>query len=262
MQQWASFFQDSQKFEAHLDNYIGETEKNLIAATDPRLQAHLSWSLTIERHNYGVFETTELHIPHNSINSKLDIFGERALVRILSLGSGHSVDDTILTLPDEKIAFIGDLGFFETHPYLGDCDPQKWVAILDELIASRIRVFVPGHGPVGTRANLLALKEYILTLRSLATDVVMRGGSEDAAANQPVPEFAANWAGFGRFENSMRFLYRTLKNKGQRTNDNFSRALNQEFMVDHSSLSQNKSEMISSTFVDHNEQQNNGNLTF
>jgi glyoxylase-like metal-dependent hydrolase (beta-lactamase superfamily II) len=257
MQKWANYYHDSRRFETDLENYIGETEKNLKAATDPRLRAHLSWSLTIEQHKYGIFETTELHIPHNAINSKLDIFGEQVLVRVLSLGPGHSADDAILVLPDEKIAFIGDLGFFETHPYLGDCDPQKWVAILDDLIASKIRVFIPGHGPVGTKSNLLALKEYILTLQSLATDVVMRGGSEEAAANQPVPDFAANWAGFGHFEKSMRFLYRKLKYQGRRT-DHFSRVFKQEFVMDHSRVNNKESETISEEAFDHSQNVKDG----
>jgi glyoxylase-like metal-dependent hydrolase (beta-lactamase superfamily II) len=231
MMEWAEDFRELQNNDEELKAYIGETEKNLAAATDLRLKAHLSWSLAVEQHKYGILETTELHIPNNSFNSKLDIYGEGSLVTLYSLGTGHSPDDTILVLPDDRIAFIGDLGFFDTHPYLGDSDPQKWVAILDDLVASKINIFIPGHGPVGTIANLLALKEYILTLQSLVTDVVMRGGSEDAAAAQPIPEFAAHWAGIGRFEKSMRFLYQRMKNKNQQPLDNISRALRSDALV-------------------------------
>jgi cyclase len=225
MMEWAEDFRELQINDDHLKANIGETEKNLAAATDPRLRVHLSWTLAVERHKYGILETTELHIPNNSFNSKFEIYGEASLVTLYSLGAGHSRDDTILVLPDEKIAFIGDLGFFKTHPYLGDSDPQRWISILDDLLATKINVFVPGHGPVGTKANLLALKEYLLTLQSLATDVVMRGGSEDAAAAQPIPEFASHWAGIGRFEKSMRFLYQRLKNKNRQPLDNLSRVL-------------------------------------
>ena len=37
----------------------------------------------------------------------------------------------------------------------------------------------------------------------------------DDAANQNVPDFASDWAGFGRFESSMRYLYQRQVNKGK-----------------------------------------------
>lgn len=231
MMDWAGYFQELQQNDDQLKAHIGEIEKNLAAATDPRLRAHLSWSVAVEQHKFGILETTELHIPNNSFNTKLDIYGESSLVSLYSMGAGHSSDDAILVLPDDRIAFIGDLGFFNTHPYLGDSDPKRWIAILDELIATKINIFVPGHGPVGTKANLLALKEYILSLQSLVTDVVMRGGNEDAAAAQPIPEFASHWAGIGRFEKSMRFLYQRYKNRDSQPLDNLSRVLSPDTFV-------------------------------
>lgn len=148
----------------------------------------------------------------------------------MTLGVGHTVCDTILVLPEDKIAFIGDLGFFKTHPYLGDCNPEEWIATLDELAVSKINIFVPGHGPVGTKADLQALKTYILTLQALTASVVNCGGSEDDAASQPVPDFASDWAGFGRFERSMRYLYQRQINKDNTDNSpaDLSRILKRE----------------------------------
>jgi hypothetical protein len=56
------------------------------------------------------------------------------------------------------------------------------------------------------------------------------GGSEDDAANQPIPDYAANWSGFGRYEQSMRYLYRWQTNKDldARSHAEFSRSLLQE----------------------------------
>jgi cyclase len=225
MMAWLLDFKADQKNPEEFNAYIGETEKNLAAAKDPRMKAHLSWTLKIIQHEFDILAFTDPQIPNNSFDTKLDIYGTDALVKLVALGPGHSKDDVILALPEDKIAFIGDLGFFETHPYLGDSDPARWVATLNDLIKTKIQLFIPGHGPVGTKANLKALKAYILALHSMAADVVKRGGSEDEAAAQPVPEFAANWAGFGRFERSMRFLYQYLKNKTDPTIDNISRIL-------------------------------------
>jgi len=213
MVEWSAYFKDRKDNPEKVKANIQETELCLAKAKDPRLQRHLSWSLTIERHEYQNLAATNLHFPNQSFDSKLDIYGTDALVKIMTLGAGHTTSDTIMFLPEDRIAFIGDLGFFQTHPYLGRCNPEKWVAILDELVVSKLNIFVPGHGPVGTKADLQALRTYILTLQAMVAAVVNVGGSEDDAASQPVPDYAANWAGFGRYERSMRYLYQWHTNK-------------------------------------------------
>ena len=215
MIEWSKYFNEHKRNLPELKAGIKETEERLAKAKDPRLKAHLSWSLEIEQHEYKNLADTNLHLPNQSFDSKLDIYGTDALVKIMTLGVGHTICDTILVLPEDRIAFIGDLGFFKTHPYLGDSNPENWIAILDELAVSRINIFVPGHGPVGTKGDLQALKTYILTLQAMTASVVNSGGSEDDAANQPVPDFASDWAGFGRFESSMRYLYQRQVNKGK-----------------------------------------------
>jgi len=225
MLEWAKGFKELQSNPDQCKSYIGETEKNLAMAQDPRLRTHLSWSLAIEQHKYENLADTDLHVPNNSFSSTLDIYGKEALVKLYSLGSGHSIDDVILALPEDRIAFIGDLGFFNTHPYLCDSNPEKWIAILDELLNTNINVFVPGHGPIGSKADLVTLKKYILTLQWMVAKVVEHGGSEEDAVAQPAPEFASNWAGYGRYEKSIRFLYQRHVNKDNQTDDNLSRTL-------------------------------------
>jgi glyoxylase-like metal-dependent hydrolase (beta-lactamase superfamily II) len=231
MMKWLLDFKVDQQNPDEFKAYIGETEKNLAAAEDPRLKTHISWTLKIIQHEFENLEATDPQIPNNSFESKLDIYGADALVKLRALGPGHSGDDVILLLPEDRIAFIGDLGFFDTHPYLGDSDPDQWISNLDELLRTKVNIFVPGHGPIGSKANLKNLKAYILALQSMADEVVNRGGSEDEAAAQPIPEFAANWAGFGRFERSMRFLYQRLKNKTDPTIENISRTLKPEALA-------------------------------
>ncbi|MFC1997134.1 MBL fold metallo-hydrolase [Chloroflexota bacterium] len=213
MIEWTAEFKEHRGNPEQYKTNIQEIEMRLTKAEDPRLRAHLSWSLAIEQHEYENLTDTTPLLPNQSFDSNLDIYGTDALVKIRTLGIGHTVCDTILVLPEDRIAFIGDIGFFKTHPYLGNSSPEKWVAILDDLAVSKTSIFVPGHGPVGTKADLLALKAYLLHLQAMVAAVVNCGGSEDDAASQPIPDFASEWAGFGRFEGSMRYLYQRQVNK-------------------------------------------------
>jgi glyoxylase-like metal-dependent hydrolase (beta-lactamase superfamily II) len=230
MMGWAAYFEEIKRNPREYRTQIQMLNRRLTEAEDPRLTRHLKWSLTIKQHENRNIAATSLFLPNQSFDSKLDIYGRDALVKIMSLGAGHTASDTIMVLPEDRIAFIGDLGFFKTHPYLGDSNPEKWVSILDELAVSRINVFIPGHGPIGTKADLQALKTYILSLQAMATAVVNCGGTEEDAASQPVPDFAANWAGFGRFERSMRYLYQRQSQKEKRGDHqvDFSRILSRD----------------------------------
>jgi len=216
MQEWIAYFRDLKRNPGEYEIYIEETEKRLAETTDARLRAHLSWSLVIERHEFEHMRSVRPQLPDQTFDGHLafhgpqDGDGPHRKIAVFTPGAGHTQSDIVLNLPNEAIAFIGDLGFFSTHPFLGSSTPDKWVATLDALAASETETFVPGHGPIGKKEDLIALKEYILALQEMAADVVRRGGSEDEAAAQPVPEFSSDWAGFGRFERSMRFLYQRL----------------------------------------------------
>ena len=207
MTEWGEYFKELKRNPEEFETQIREIEKHWSEAQHKQLRDHLAWTRVIERHEYEQLRTIRPQLPDQTFDGQVVFHGPDRHVKIYSAGAGHTASDVVLVLPDESIAFIGDLGFFQTHPYLGSSTPEKWIATLDELAASEISTFVPGHGPLGTREDLLILKEYILALQALVADVVARGGSEAEALAQPMPKFSENWAGFGRFERSLRFLY-------------------------------------------------------
>jgi cyclase len=198
---------DTRRHPGEFQTYLEDVEKRLYNCHDVRLREHLAWTLTSLRHELVHLRELKPIIPNQTFTGRLTLHGTQRKLDIHTPGAGHSSSDVIVSLPDDGIAFIGDLGFFQTHPYLGDSQPAQWIATLDKLAELDLKAYVPGHGPIGTQADLLAIKEYILTLDALVTTVIEAGGSEDQAANQPMPTFAAEWAGYGRFESSLRFLY-------------------------------------------------------
>ena len=209
--EWVDEFKEIKRDPREYEASIKEIEKKLIQAEDERLRRHLSWTLVIEHHQFKTLANFKPCLPNQTFNGNITFHGSKRQGELSTPGAGHTDSDIILKIPAQKIAFIGDLGFFQTHPYLGSSAPEKWVATLDELAASDFETFVPGHGPVGSREDILGLKEYILSCKKLAAKVVQSGGSEEDAAHQPLPAFSKDWAGFGRFERSIRFLYQLEK---------------------------------------------------
>lgn len=91
----------------------------------------------------------------------------------LDLGRGESVSETVWILdgPRPPIAFVGDLVFESTHPYIADGMTAAWIDALgraQELLDPATILYV-GHGaPVGHSMSVLQeQKRYLLMLREV-----------------------------------------------------------------------------------------------
>src|SRR5262249_41121629 len=104
----------------------------------------------------------------------------------IDLGPGESVSETIWMLNGLRppIAFVGDLVFEGTHPYLGDGTTAAWIDALaraQELLDPAAVLYV-GHGsPVGLpTAVLQEQKRYLLMIGEVVRRLA-RGATELAA---------------------------------------------------------------------------------
>src|SRR5260221_11476855 len=115
-----------------------------------------------------------------------------------------------LRLPEDRLAFMGDLLFVGTHPWLPDGSPQEWNRILELARQLDIRTAVPGHGALGTRDDFTPVQRYITDLTQLALQVARSGGSAGDAARCPLPAAYAAWTMPHFFAPNMRFLFAHL----------------------------------------------------
>jgi len=155
--------------------------------------------------------TLEYRLPDVTFDACLTLHGSRRTLELHAVAA-HTQSDVFAVLPTDGIVFCGDLGFFQMQPFMRDCDPQRWVAWLGEIEQSAHTVFVPGHGPVGTKKDLTHEREYIEALAAHVRQVAARGKPvESALALRLSPPFAA-WQAreTGRFEANVRALYGQL----------------------------------------------------
>ncbi|WP_249310137.1 MBL fold metallo-hydrolase [Bacillus sp. FJAT-49736] len=113
----------------------------------------------------------ELVLPHQTFNSKVMFHGSKRQAELFTLGGGHSFCDAILYLPDDKVIFMGDLLFVDTHPSLfEESNPENWIRILNEAKKMEIDIAVPGHGPVGAKHDMKSLMNYINKITTLVKE--------------------------------------------------------------------------------------------
>ena len=199
---------------ADLKEQIRATEKRLKSETDERWRASLSTRAAMLSNELEALPTLTLRFPNQTFEEKMVFHGTGRTVELLTWSGGHSSSDAFLLLPTERIAFMGDLGFFQFHLPLMAGDPQTLMTILERLIELDLETFVPGHGPLGSKADVILQKRYIAALEELAAQVVEAGGSVDEAARQPIPSPFDTWSqGIGLFEDNMRFLHQRLSGK-------------------------------------------------
>jgi glyoxylase-like metal-dependent hydrolase (beta-lactamase superfamily II) len=113
--------------------------------------------------------------------------GERE-VEIRYFGGGHTIGDSVVWLPRERVLFAGDLVEARAAPYMGDAAVAAWhTGTLDALEALEPRVLVPGRGPTVRNAEvgeaIAETRAYLQTIWETVRGVREREGAlKDAAA--------------------------------------------------------------------------------
>lgn len=107
------------------------------------------------------FRGIELTPPTTTFDGVLDIDLGREVVRLMYLGPAHTSGDVAAFLPSEGVLFTGDLLFNQCTPIGWEGTFGQWISALQTMADLDPAVVVPGHGPVGTAADLLGMKTYL-----------------------------------------------------------------------------------------------------
>ncbi len=150
----------------------------------------------------------KLRLPNLTFTGEMTMHGSKRSVSIMTYEGGHSESDTLLYLPEDRIIFMGDTLFINSHPYLADGDPDVTLRILAEVKLLKPSTVVPGHGPCGKIEHLDLLDGYIHHLLAMVGNAIHRGATEDELASTPIPQKYRAWSFQPFFTSNLRFLYR------------------------------------------------------
>jgi len=198
-----------------MESFVHEQRERLASENDERRRADIEHSIARCQYALQALPTLDPIYPHQTFDGKVVFHGPRWTAELVTQGKGHTSSDCYLVLPQEKVALVGDLAFFGRQPFMVYCDPQAWVAQLEEFERSEIEVFVPGHGPVGTQADVALEREYILMLQDWVTQALEKGEPVEAILKRPLPVPFDAWSIDGLpAEYNVRALYERLAGHG------------------------------------------------
>jgi len=109
-----------------------------------------------------VWADTATVIAHDNAN---ELGG--TVIELNWVGRNHSNNSLVMRFPKEKIAFAVDFipvnaVAFRNFP---DAYLDEWIDSLRRVEAMEFDILAPGHGPLGTRANVTAFRNYLEDLR-------------------------------------------------------------------------------------------------
>jgi len=153
------------------------------------------------------FPQLEPRLPDQTFDDQFEIKGPKRTIQFITFGGGHTDSDALLYLPDDRILFTGDIFVIRNHSGMQNGHPHAWLGILKQIREMEPVHLVPGHGELGTVADISPMENYINELLNMAEKNWREDGTaEDAAALQP-PAFTEGWANAESFKKNMKFLH-------------------------------------------------------
>jgi glyoxylase-like metal-dependent hydrolase (beta-lactamase superfamily II) len=107
-------------------------------------------------------------------------------VRMRYFGRGHTNGDAVVYFPALKVVHTGDL-FVPGGPFIdykGGGSTIEWTKTLEGVLAWDFDTAIPGHGAVGTRADLEQHIRKLSAMRDRMSALVKRGVGRDQAGDQ------------------------------------------------------------------------------
>jgi len=138
-------------------------------------------------------------------------------VRTFHVANAHTDGDAIMFFRKANVAHMGDTFFNGMYPFI-DVSTGGSVA---GMIAAANRAlemsnagtrFIPGHGPVATRADLVRYRDMLVTVRRRVQPLVVQGRTlRQVLAAKPLADLDAQWGnGFMKPEQFLSIVYESL----------------------------------------------------
>lgn len=158
-----------------------------------------------------------VRMPNATFRDRMTLYLGGKEIQVLNFGAAHTKGDSILFVPQDRIAYMSEVFFNEEFPNMGGGYGVSWIRVLDAVKALDADIFIPGHGPVPedpkhTRAALDRARQILVDARDGIQAEIGRGATEDqAVAAVKLQQYEKLPSFVGQREVVLRRIYRELK---------------------------------------------------
>lgn len=192
----------------------------LIVAHD-NVRRRMSTEQFLELFNQKVEPSPEVALPVVTFAEGVSFHVNGEEIHAFHMPNGHTDGDSVVHFKGADIVHMGDLFFNGMYPFIDTSSGGS----IDGMIAAADQVLgmvtdstkiIPGHGPLGSKADLQAYRDMLQGVRDAVAALVKEGKSlDEVKAAAPTQAFDEKWGGgFMKAEVFVPIVYESLK-KGE-----------------------------------------------
>ena len=164
-------------------------------------------------------EEQQARRPNQTFRDRMTLYLGGKEIQILYVGRAHTRGDSIIFVPQDRIAYLSELYFADQFLFITDGYGLDWLRALDAVDALGAEIVVPGHGPIPsdpreTREGLRRFRQMLEDVRDSVQKEIARGATEDqAVATLKWPQYEKLQGYDAQRETAVRRLYQQLTGK-------------------------------------------------
>jgi len=161
-------------------------------------------------------EEQKARLPNQTYRDRVTLYLGGKEIQILYVGRAHTRGDSIIYVPQDRIAYLSELFFADQFLYIDDGYGLDWLKALDVVEALGAEIFVPAHGsipadPRETQQGLRRFRQMLVDVRDAVQQEIARGATEDqAVATIRWPQYEKMRGYDAQRETAVRRLYLQL----------------------------------------------------
>jgi cyclase len=162
---------------------------------------------------FGPFEFDNITLtpPTKTFEGELVLNVGDKEVHLIEVGPAHTLGDTLVHIPADRVVFTADILFIGGHPIIWAGPTSNWLRACDRILAMDVDTIVPGHGPITDKKGVLEVKGYLEYIYKEAQKRYEIGMSAQEAARDIDLDRYATWTDGERIAVNVASIFRELK---------------------------------------------------
>jgi glyoxylase-like metal-dependent hydrolase (beta-lactamase superfamily II) len=159
-----------------------------------KLQALGAQVVTSWQARQNMVDGAQTGLSNITIENKASLYLGGKQVDLFYFGRGHTNGDIVALFPAQRVLASGDLFTIgDTTPelvdYPGGGSAKDWPQTIEGVLSLDFDQVVPGHGTVGTKADMRKFHDTAVRLRTRVHDMIVQKKSKDEIAKMLTAEF-------------------------------------------------------------------------
>jgi len=125
-------------------------------------------------------------LPNETYRDRMTLYLGGKEIQILHVGRAHTRGDSIIYVPQDRIAYLSELFFANQFLWISDGYGLDWLKSLDAVEALGAEIYVPAHGPIPadpreTQQGLRRFRQMLVDIRDAVQKEIARGATQEQA---------------------------------------------------------------------------------